>query len=137
MPTETMTPPTVSGVTPYINVEGASEASAFYQKAFGAKELMRIPADDGKRLMHCHLEINGGPLLMSDTWPEEGHPWEPSKSFTMHLQVDNIDAWWARALDAGATVGTPVAVMFWGDKYGTLRDPFGVNWSLGQTPKSA
>ena len=135
MASETMTPPTVTGVTPYINVQGASEASAFYQKAFGAKELMRMPAEDGKRLMHCHLEINGGPLLISDCWPEEGHPHQPSNSFTMHLQVDDIDAWWKRAVDAGATPVMPIADMFWGDRYGTLRDPFDVNWSLGQTPK--
>ncbi|WP_370869926.1 VOC family protein [Phenylobacterium sp.] len=112
MASETMTPPTVTGVTPYINVQGASEASAFYQKAFGAKELMRMPAEDGKRLMHCHLEINGGPLLMSDCWPEEGHPHQPSNSFTMHLQVDDIDAWWKRAINAGATPVMPVADMF-------------------------
>ena len=67
MASDTMTAPTVTGVTPYINVEGASAASAFYQKAFGAKELMRMPAQDGKRLMHCHLEINGGPLGMAST----------------------------------------------------------------------
>ena len=137
MASDTMTAPTVTGVTPYINVEGASAASAFYQKAFGAKELMRMPAQDGKRLMHCHLEINGGPLLMSDCWPEEGHPWEPSQSFTMHLQVDDIVAWWKRAVEAGAIELNPVEVMFWGDKYGRLRDPYGVTWSLGETPKAA
>ena len=94
-----------------------------------------MPAQDGKRLMHCHLEINGGPLLMSDCWPEEGHPHQPSNSFTMHLQVDDIDAWWKRAINAGATPVMPVADMFWGDRYGTLRDPFDVNWSLGQTKR--
>ena len=54
-----------SGVVPYLNIDGASEASAFYQKAFGAKELARIPGQDGKRLMHCHLEINGGSLMIA------------------------------------------------------------------------
>ena len=83
MASETMTPPTVTGVTPYINVQGASEASAFYQKAFGAKELMRMPAEDGKRLMHCHLEINDGPLLMSDCWPE-GRPPAPALQLLHH-----------------------------------------------------
>ena len=133
MASETMTPPTVTGVTPYINVQGASEASTFYQKAFGAKELMRMPAEDGKRLMHCHLEINGGPLLMSDCWPEEGHPHQPSNSFTMHLQVDDIEVWFARAVDAGAQVLQPIEDMFWGDRYARLLDPYGVHWSMGQT----
>jgi uncharacterized glyoxalase superfamily protein PhnB len=84
--------PTVTGVTPYINVVGASEASAFYQRAFGAQELFRLPADDGKRLMHCHLVINDGALLMADCFPEHGYGFEPSKSFTLHLQVDDVDA---------------------------------------------
>jgi len=133
----TDTPAPITGVTPYINVEGAAAASEFYQRAFGAKEHMRLPAEDGKRLMHCHLEINGGPLLMSDSFPEHGHPYQPSSSFTMHLQVSDIDMWFKRATDAGCTVTMPVALMFWGDRFGTLVDPYNVCWSLGETPKSA
>jgi PhnB protein len=129
-------PPPVTGVTPYINVVGAAAASDFYQRAFGAKELMRMPAEDGKRLMHCHLEINGGPLLMSDAFPEHGHAHQPSSSFTMHLQVTDIDMWFQRAVDAGCTVVTPVEKMFWGDRYGSLVDPFQVHWSMGETPKA-
>ena len=87
--------------------------------------------------MHCALVINGGALMICDCFPEMGHGYEhqPSASFTMHLQVDDIDAWWKRAIDAGATPVMPVADMFWGDRYGTLRDPFDVNWSLGQTKR--
>lgn len=129
----------MKGVIPHLNVEGASEASAFYQKAFGAQELMRLPAQDGKRLMHCALIINGGSLFLCDCFPEMGHGFEhqPSNSFTMHLQVDDIDAWWNRAVDAGAEVLSPVEDMFWGDRYGRLRDPFGVCWSIGQTMAKA
>jgi PhnB protein len=129
--------PPVTGVTPYINVEGASAASEFYQRAFAAQELMRLPADDGKRLMHCHLLINGGPLLMADCFPEHGFGFEASRSFTLHLQVDDVDAWWKRAVDAGCEVTMPLDVMFWGDKYGALRDPFKMNWTLASTPKPA
>jgi len=129
-------PPPITGVTPYINVVGAAAASDFYQRAFGAKELMRMPAEDGKRLMHCHLEINGGPLLMSDCFEEHGFPHQPSGSFTMHLQVADIDMWFQRAVDAGCTVVMPVEKMFWGDRYGTLIDPFQVHWSMGETPKA-
>lgn len=125
------------GVVPYINVDGASDASAFYQRAFGAEELFRIPAQDGKRLMHCHLKINRGNLMISDCFPEMGGKIEPTESITMHLQVDDVEAWWKRAVDAGATVRLPLTDMFWGDRYGQLRDPFGVSWSLGATIRKA
>jgi PhnB protein len=125
------------GVVPYLNVEGASDASAFYQKAFGATELFRVPTEDGKRLMHCHMMINGGSLMMSDCFPEMGFGLERSNSFTMHMQVTDVDAWWKRAVDAGAEVTMPLQLMFWGDRYGKLRDPFGVNWALAETPKPA
>jgi len=128
-------PPTITGgIVPYINVEGASDASAFYQRAFGATELFRMPADDGKRLMHCHLQINGGSLMISDCFPEHGYELQKSHSYMMHLQVDDVDAWFKRAAEAGAEVVMPVQLMFWGDRYGTLRDPFGVNWSMATTP---
>jgi PhnB protein len=124
------------GVIPYINVESAAEASAFYQKAFGATELFRLPFEDGKRLMHCHLHINGGSLMMSDCYAEMGMELQKSHSYTMHLQVDDVDAWWQRAVDAGVEVLMPLELMFWGDRYGRVRDPFGVHWSLASTPKA-
>lgn len=120
------------GVIPYLNVEGAAEASAFYQQALGATELMRMPAEDGKRLMHCHLRINGGSLMMSDVFPESGFTHQPSSSFTMHLIVADVDAWWGRAVEAGMAVVMPLETQFWGDRFGTLRDRFGVHWSMSQ-----
>jgi len=125
----------MKGVIPHLNVVGAAKAAEFYQRAFGAQELMRLPAQDGERLMHCALVINGGSLFLCDCFPEMGHGYEhqPSSSFTMHLQVDDIDAWFDRAVQAGAEVLEPVSLMFWGDRYGRLRDPFGVCWSMGQT----
>jgi PhnB protein len=125
------------GVTPHISVDGASAASAFYQQAFGAEELFRLPAQDGKRLMHCHLKINGGSLMLADCFPEHGGSMvQRSDSFTMHLQVEDVEAWWRRAVEAGATVTMPLADMFWGDRYGRLCDPFGVNWSLAAPVKA-
>ena len=124
--------PAMKGVIPYLNVDGASEVSAFYQRAFGAKELMRMPAEDGKRLLHCRLEINDGVLMMSDTFTEHGPPFQPSESFTMQLVVDDIDAWWKRDIDAGCTAVAAPQVMFWGDKYGQLTDPFGIHWAMNQ-----
>lgn len=129
--------PAMKGVIPYLNVRGAAEAIAFYKRAFGATEFLRMPADDGKRIIHGHLIINEGSLMVSDTFPEQGYDWQPSHSFTMQLVVDDIDSWFARAVEAGCTVRMPVAVMFWGDRYGTLTDPFGVNWAINEPAKRA
>ena len=134
MAQESASNPPPGGVVPHLNVEGANDASAFYQRAFAARELSRQPADDGQRLMHCHLLINGGSLILSDCFPEFGITNQPSHCVAMHLQVDDVDAWWKRAVDAGAAVTIPLADQFWGERYGKLRDPFGVNWSL--SPKS-
>jgi PhnB protein len=126
------------GLTPYLCVggDGAAAASAFYQKAFAAQETARIPAQDGKRLMHCALLINGDRLLFSDGFPEHGHAAETPAAVTLHLQVDDADAWFKRAIDAGCEATMPVQVMFWGDRYGILKDPFGFVWSIGATPKA-
>lgn len=120
----------LTGVIPYINVEGAAEAMEFYKRAFGAEELTRMPADDGKRLMHGHLSINGGGVMVSDTFPEHGGDFQPSHSHTLQLIVEDGDAWWERAVAAGCTVVTPFQLMFWGDKWGQLRDPYNINWAI-------
>lgn len=124
------------GVAPYIFPESAAKAADFYKKAFGATETSRIPSGASGKLIHCHLYINGGSVMLSDSFPEHGHPWIPPAGFNLHLQVSDIESWFKRAVDAGATVVLPVVKMFWGDLYGQLRDPFGVVWSLGETPKS-
>lgn len=120
-----------SGVVPYLSLEGASEASTFYQKAFAAKEITRMASEDGKRLMHCHLEINGGALMIADNFPEMGAgPVQRSDSYTMQLVVANGDDWWKRAIDAGCKEKLPFNVAPWGDKYGQLVDPYGVTWAI-------
>ena len=127
------------GITPYITIrEGqASEASVFYQRAFGAKELFRQAAQDGKRLMHCHLSINGGALMLSDDFPEYrgGTPMPEPSGTTLHLQVDNADEWWNRAVAAGAEIKMDLADQFWGVRYGQLGDPFGHSWSIASPLK--
>ena len=124
------------GVVPHLALDGAGEASAFYQRAFGATELFRMPAPDGKRLMHCHLKINGGSLMICDCFPEHGgSAWQPSKSYTLHLQVDHVETWFSRAVEAGCTVSMAPADMFWGDRYGQVTDPFGVKWALASPIK--
>ena len=129
--------PPMKGVIPYLNVVGAADAAALYKAAFGAIEHRRMPAEDGKRLMHCHLEINGGSLMLSDCFPESGYDHQPSHSFTMQLVVDDIDAWFQRAADAGLEVMNPVALMFWGDRWGSLKDRFGVHWAMNQPADQA
>jgi PhnB protein len=123
------------GVVAYLGVDGAAKAAEFYKRAFGAEEVARQPVDAQGRTMHIHLYINGGSLMLSDPYPEHGYPLETPGAFTLHLQVDDVDAWWRRAVDAGAEITLPLQEMFWGDRYGQLRDPFGVNWSLAAPVK--
>ncbi len=127
------------GLTPYLQVEGAAKAADFYIKAFGATEAFRYPVDDKGRTMHIHLYVNGSSLMLSDSYPEHGHPHRPAQGYTLtlHLGAGEIDAWWARAVDAGAEVTTPLQQMFWGDRYGALKDPFGVIWAMNAPLRAA
>jgi PhnB protein len=123
------------GVTAHLTIGGgrAGEAIEFYKQAFGAAEQMRQPADDGKRLMHAHLTIGGGSLMLNDDFPEyrDGAEAPAPAGTTLHLQVPDADAAWDKALAAGATVRFPLENQFWGDRYGQLEDPFGFTWSIG------
>jgi uncharacterized glyoxalase superfamily protein PhnB len=123
--------PPVTGVTPYLVSSDARAHGAFCEKAFGADIVVQMPAEDGKRLMHSHLVINGDPVMICDAFPEHGHPYTPPQGYMLHLQVEDVQAWWDRAVAAGAEVVTPLAVQFWGDRYGQVRDPFGVVWTMG------
>jgi PhnB protein len=124
------------GLTPHLQIgdSKAAEAIDFYVKAFGATEVRRMPAEDGKRLMHAHLHINGASLMLHDEFPEYVDPSEqdggPPRGLTLHLQVDDADAWFNRAVSAGATATMPLENMFWGDRYGQVTDPFGFRWSI-------
>jgi PhnB protein len=129
--------PPMQGVIPYLTVQGAGAAADFYKRAFGAIEHRRLGTPDGKKFMHIHLEINGGSLMLSDDFPENGHMHQPSDSFTMQLVVSDIDSWWKRAVDAGAEVVNPVALMFWGDRWGSMKDPFGVHWAMNEPTQPA
>lgn len=132
-----------SGLTPHLQI-GDNKASAaidFYAAAFGATEMTRQVAEDGVRLMHAHLHVNGASLMLHDEFPEyvgeadddSGSP----RGVVLHLQVDDADAWFARAVAAGATVGMPLTDMFWGDRYGQLKDPFGHKWAIGASIKKS
>ena len=89
-------------LTPHLVVNDGEAAISFYEKAFGAALEAKHPADDGKRLMHCSLRINGNWLFMSDSFPEHGHPFVEPRGFNLHLQVDDANLWWNRAVAAAA-----------------------------------
>lgn len=134
MTTETQPPqPEVKGgLVAYLQLDGAVKAAEFYKRAFGAEVAAVHPPDDQGRTMHVHVHVNGSSLMLSDAYPEYGHPLEKAQGYSLMLMVDDIDAQWQRAIDAGATAVMPVEEMFWGARYGQLRDPFGVLWALNQ-----
>jgi PhnB protein len=123
---------------PYLTVSDAAGAIEFYKNAFGAIELRRHYAGESPTITHSHLLINGGTIFLADDFsgmmggkcmtPEAlgGSP------ITLHLVLDDVDSFWARAVGAGATVVMELADQFWGDRYGQLLDPYGHKWSLGQ-----
>ena len=125
-------PDGMHSLTPHLVCGGAADAIAFYQRAFGAEELSRLPAPDG-RVMHASVRIGDSVLMLNDEWPEMGAV-GPKKlggsAVVIHLYVTDVDAAMARAAAAGATITLPATDMFWGDRYGQLTDPFGHKWSL-------
>ncbi len=130
--TQSATAAVKGGVVPYLQVNGAMKAAAFYERAFGAEIAAAHPVDEQGRTMHVHLYINGSSVMLSDPYPEHGYKQQQPQGYNLTLQVDDIDAWWKRTVDAGAEVVLPVAEMFWGDRYGQLRDPFGVLWAMNE-----
>ncbi|MES1197334.1 MAG: VOC family protein [Pseudomonadota bacterium] len=128
-----------SGVVPHLTVKDGRAAVEFYKKAFGAKKLFIAPAQDGKRLMHAHLLINGASLMLADDFPEyRGGKASPAPAgVTLHMQVKNVDKAFAKATEAGAKVVMPPTDMFWGDRYGQVIDPFGHTWAIASALKGA
>jgi uncharacterized glyoxalase superfamily protein PhnB len=125
--------PRASGcLIPGLSIRGAAEAIAFYKKAFGAKELSRMPGPDGK-IMHAELKFGDRVLYLGDEAPEMGAPSPQtlggSPVSLMHY-VKDVDAVFARAVAAGAKPVMPVADMFWGDRFGSIVDPWGHRWAL-------
>lgn len=124
------------GLVPHLVVEGAASAIEFYKKAFGAEEVMRMPHEDGKRLMHAELKVAGDTLYLCDDFPEfcGGKKRNPKAlggtPCTIHQYVASADDAISRAQQAGATVTMPASDMFWGDRYGQVQDPYGHTWSF-------
>ena len=131
MPKPNPIPPGMTAVTPHLVCAGAADAIEFYKKAFGAVEDSRMPGPDGK-IMHAVVRIGGSAVMLVDEAPQWGMLGPKAlkgSPVTIHLYVDDVDAFFARAMKAGAKVTLPVDEMFWGDRYGCLEDPFGHRWS--------
>jgi PhnB protein len=119
-------------VTPYLAVDDAAEAIEFYKRAFGAKERVRMDAPDGK-IGHAELEIGDSLVMLSDPFPQAST--KPPKELggttaSVFLYVEDVDALTKQAVDAGATSTMEVADQFWGDRMGSITDPFGHSWSI-------
>lgn len=119
-------------VTPYLMIKGASRAIDFYQRAFGAKEIFRLPLPDGQ-VGHAEIRIGDSTLMLADVC-EEGPSRSPDalggSPVVLHVYVEDVDARFAQAVNAGATIVKPLQDQFYGDRSGTLQDPFGHLWFL-------
>jgi PhnB protein len=119
-------------VTPYLVVEDAVRAVDFYQRAFGAKEIMRMATPSGK-ISHAELQIGDSMLMLSEEMPGSGNKSPRSLGGSpvgIFLYLEDVDSVFNQATRAGAKVEMPLADMFWGDRYGKVVDPFGHSWSL-------
>jgi uncharacterized glyoxalase superfamily protein PhnB len=122
------------GVVPYLMLDNAAAAIEFYKGALGAEEVgERAKMEDG-RILNSRIDVNGGSIMLMDPMPEHGYPAVAPQAFNLHLQVDDADRWFTRAVAAGCAVVMPVELQFWGDRYGMVRDPHGVIWGFGSTP---
>jgi PhnB protein len=131
------TPAVPDGVIAYLSVAGGEAALAFYAKAFGGEVCYRQMADDGRRILHARISMNGGLIMLSDDFPEYNggasqapQPGQP-RGVTLHMAVADCDTVFNQAVAAGAQPTMPPADMFWGERYARVTDPFGHVWSLG------
>ena len=119
-------------VTPYLAVDDAKAAIDFYERAFGARERSRMPGPDGK-IAHAELEIGDSIVMLSDPFPQSNV--RPPKELggttgALFMYVEDVDEIVQQAIDAGATVTMPVEDQFWGDRFGSVTDPFGHQWQI-------
>jgi PhnB protein len=119
-------------VTPYLIIRGATAAIDFYKKAFGAIELFRFPAPEGK-IGHAEIKIGDSPIMLADEFPDMGYKAPQTlggSPVSIMIYVDDVDATFDRAVDAGATLKDAVSDKFYGDRMGTVVDPFGHVWHV-------
>jgi PhnB protein len=118
-------------VTPYLIVDDAKAAIDFYKRAFGAQEKFRLPMGD--KIGHAEIKVGDSHVMLADEFPDMGHLGPKSRGGTtvsLLLYCDDVDAAFKKAVAEGAKEQRPVEDQFWGDRMGTLSDPFGHQWSL-------
>jgi PhnB protein len=119
-------------ISPALAIEGCAEAIEFYKRAFGAKERSRMPGP-GNSIAHAELEIGDSIVMVSDPFPQ-GTTKAPTElggtTVNLFMYVKDVDAVFQKAIDAGATVATPLEDQFWGDRFGTVLDPYGHAWGI-------
>ncbi len=119
-------------ITPYLVIKGAADAIDFYKRAFGATEIMRMPSPDG-RIGHAEMSFGNSKIMLADEYPEMGHRSPQSLGGTgvsLMLYLENVDEVFKRAVAAGAKELQPIQNQFYGDRSGTLQDPFGHVWTV-------
>lgn len=125
-------PPGYHTVTPYLIVEGAASALEFYKQAFGATEVLRLASPDGK-IGHAEIKIGDSHVMLADEFPDMGIRGPRAIGGTpvgLALYVPNVDALFAQAIAAGGKIERPIEDQFYGDRSGTLIDPFGHKWTI-------
>ncbi len=119
-------------VTPYLSLKSADAAIKFYEKAFGAKEILRMPMPDGG-VAHAEIEIGDSRVMMADEMPAYGNKSAETlggSPISLAIYLEDVDSAFDKAVKAGAAVTRPVEDQFYGDRAGTLTDPFGYQWTL-------
>jgi PhnB protein len=121
-------------VTPHLTVRDGAKLIEFYKQAFGATEIRRSVAPDGKSLLHAELQIGDSRIFLNDEFPDMGGASAPvgtkGSPVHIHLYVEDVDSLYESAVKAGANVVMPLADQFWGDRYGVIEDPSGHRWAL-------
>ncbi len=125
-------------VTPTLTIKGAADAIEFYKKAFGAQEMNRFPGPDGKSLMHAEIKVGDSRIMLCDEMPQMGVLSPKTRggpSGAIYLYVQNADDIFNKAVSAGASPKMPMMDGFWGDRVGTIEDPFGHVWTIATRKK--
>lgn len=133
MATVNPVPPGLHTLTPQLTVIGAAEAIELYKKAFGAEEISRALDPSGAKIWHAELRIGDSAFFLNDAFPELGGPSHPS---SLWLYAEKADELFKRATAVGFEVVWPMTDQFWGDRTGTLKDPWGNQWSIGKRVKN-
>ncbi|MCY0094551.1 VOC family protein [Hoeflea ulvae] len=120
------------GVIPYVTVEGADKAIEFYTRAFGAVLRGEVARSEDGRVLNASIEINDGMVMMMDPFPDHGSAPSSGSNFLLQLVIADGDLWWDRAVGAGCEVLSPLKLEFWGDRFGRVHDPFGLEWAFNE-----